>query len=163
MKYIYKISSPNSNNVYVGKSSNNLRARFAQHKYYYNNYLNETCTTFYSSIWVFIDGDAEIEQLEECEDDQSSDRESFYMNKLKNDGLNVVNIRDGKVDKEKAKLRSLQYYFENREKKIQTAKNYYYNNKEKCREYQKNRYQKLKKKSNPPKSPVDPSNCNLEC
>lgn len=165
MKYIYKISSSNSNNVYVGKCGNSLSVRFAQHKYYYNNYIKEVGTPFYSSTWVFIDGDAQIEELELCEDHKSSERESFYMTKLKNDGFNVVNIRDGVVNKEKARQRWIKYYYQNRDKKIQLAKNYYWKNLEKCKEYQKNRYhtQVKKKKPVPPESPVDPLNYILGC
>ena len=159
MKYIYKIFSENSNNVYVGKCSNTLTARYAQHKYYYNNYLKDRTTPFYSSTWVFIDGDAKIEELELCEDHRASARESHYMHKLKKDGANVVNIRDGIVNKEKAKKRWTKYYYENRDKKIEIAKNYYWNNLEKCKEYQKNRYHTLiKKKKDLEEPPVDPLN-----
>ena len=36
MKKVYKLTSPHSNNVYIGKCGGYLSTRYAQHKYYFN-------------------------------------------------------------------------------------------------------------------------------
>jgi len=150
MKFIYKIYSPNSNNIYVGKCGNELNARLCQHRYYFQQFIKKLDNRFYSSSWVFIDGEAKIEQIETCEDSNSSNRESYWIHQLRKEGYNVVNERDGIVNKQKMQERWIKYYYENKEKKIETAKNYYRNNKEKCKAYQKEYYQKKKAKNGLP-------------
>ena len=144
MKSIYKIYSPNSNNIYVGKCGNELNARLCQHRYYFQQYTKKLDNRFYSSSWVFIDGEAKIEEIERCNDIDSSNRESYWIHQLKKDGYNVVNERDGIINKEKQQERSIRYYYENREAKIAIAKKYYQENKEKCRAYQKEYYKNKK-------------------
>ena len=152
MKYIYKVSSPNSNNVYIGKCGNSLNARLCQHRYYYKMYCVNDKNRFYSSAWIFIDGDAKIESLELCEDHLAGKRESYWIHQSAIDGYNVVNIRDGVINKEKKLKRWLKYYYEHREEKIERAKKYYQDNKEKCQAYQKEYYKNKKLKLNGPQS-----------
>ena len=82
---IYKITSPNTDLVYVGKTTlRRLNDRFAQHRCGYNNYLKGLKARTCSSIKVFEHGDCKIELIEETDD---ASREAYWINEL-----NTVNV-----------------------------------------------------------------------
>jgi len=70
--FIYKITSPNTHNIYIGSTFNNINTRFKQHKY------NPTSR----SQLILLAGDPTIELIEEiqCENRiQLNKREGYHI------------------------------------------------------------------------------------
>ena len=75
---IYRIVSPNTELVYVGKTSQTLARRFDCHRSHHKRYLSSK-TRYCSSFKVIECGDAVIELIEETDD---SRREAHWIKKL---------------------------------------------------------------------------------
>lgn len=144
MKKVYKLTSPHSNNVYIGKCGGYLSTRYAQHKYYFNKAMEHNFKHFYSSCWLFIDGDVSITEIEECEDENATTREDHYIKEYRDNGFCVVNERDAVKNVEKTKKTQYLYYHNDRERFITKAKAYYYKNREKILKNNKLKYKKTK-------------------
>ena len=76
---IYKIISPNTDLVYVGKTDQTLSRRLSEHRSAYKGWLAGTCIINYSSFKVLEHGDYSIEMIEETEDKK---RERFWIKEL---------------------------------------------------------------------------------
>tara|TARA_R110002167_G_scaffold75435_2_gene210507 strand:- start:268 stop:849 length:582 start_codon:yes stop_codon:yes gene_type:complete len=113
---IYKIWSPNTEQVYIGATTVTLAQRMGKHRQLTNNCASK----------IIIDlGDAKIELIEEfpCNNKMESDKkEGEYIRKI--DCVNKVII--GRTNKE--------WYIDNKEKKTEQTKIYRENNKEKISE-----------------------------
>ena len=117
---IYKIWSPNTEQVYVGATVQTLSKRMTEHR-------KPTSTTSSSKIIIDL-GDAKIELIEEfpCNNKMESDKkEGEYIRKL------------DCVNKQIAGRTLKEYRFDNKEKRNDEAKVYYINNKVKVDEYKK--------------------------
>ena len=149
---IYVIYNNETNNVYVGSSTNRyLNTRLAQHRYYYRKAKAGERILHYASEKCFEDNngnevDCFIKTV--AEDISPCERyivESFYIHLLKESGFNVVNINDSMIHKEIEKKKrydryhanpekyrkiSKEYYQKNREKVLAKSAKYYYKNKE---------------------------------
>ena len=88
---IYKLTSPNTDLVYVGKTICKLQERLVNHRSDWKCRENGNKRN-YSSYKMFEFGEVSIELIEETEDDS---REAFWINEL-----NSCNIVTFKYDKE---------------------------------------------------------------
>lgn len=136
---IYKITSPNTQDVYVGSTSLKLNVRFSIHKSSYNKS---------SSTQIIQAGDPVIACLEEGEFTDRKlaySKEKEYIDKLRGEGANIVNknipCRTQREWYEFNRDKVKEYYQKNKEK----YKQYYINNREYLINKQKEYYQ-LKQK-----------------
>jgi hypothetical protein len=156
---IYKITSKNTDEVYIGATSQKyISKRFTGHKYQYKKYLNNENKTYLSSFEILKNGDCKIELLESypcnCIEELRK-REGYWQRKIK-----CVNIRtEGRTKEEYLEIRKkykLKYNKENAEKikemkkknypkykenKLLYEKEYVKKNKDKVKLYKKNLYQ----------------------
>ena len=144
---IYKISSPNTNNIYVGSTTKTLKDRLNKHTGNYTSYLNGK-SLHISAYEVIKHGEPQIELIHEETFENKEDLlklEGEYIQNLDN----VVNrIVPGRSEEEKERLRKLtdiayrerykeeikekNKLYREREKETITerCKGYYQNNKE---------------------------------
>ena len=95
--YIYKLTHPNSEYIYVGKTSNPKR-RLMEYRVYSKNYKTAVCRWFNKRM---LEGQCPtMEIIEQVSDDQWQDRERYWIAYYRNlFGRNLVlNIRDGGED-----------------------------------------------------------------
>lgn len=150
--FIYSLySSQDPNKVYIGSTSiKYLSIRKAQHRYYYKRSI-ETGRKIISSFDI-VDSCVNSEDLciEELEVSEESDknREDWWIEHLKENGLDVVNHNRAvySYEVQKGKLRK-RYKQQKEEGKIPSALNYYYNNKERILAKRKEDYKKSKIKN----------------
>ena len=128
---IYKLWSPEGDDLYIGSTTQPLYARLSEHKK-----KRETCT---SKILFEKYDDVRIELIESfpCENkDELNKREGEYIR----NNICVNKVIAGRTKEE--------YYEDNKEKLKEYMKEYdkeyYKNNKEKIKEYQENNKQKIK-------------------
>ena len=123
---IYKIWSPNTEQVYIGATVQSLSMRMAEHRKISNNTRSKNIIDL---------GDAKIELLEEfpCNNKMESD---------KKEGEYIRNLDC--VNKQIAGRTLKEYRFENKVKLNDDAKVYYINNKDKVDEYKKKYYKNNK-------------------
>jgi predicted GIY-YIG superfamily endonuclease len=100
---IYKVTSPNTDLVYVGHTDN-TRKRLIDHRSQYKRWLAGKPQRYCSSYKVLEHGDYSISTIEETED---ADREGYWIREL--DACNIV-----KFDHDKAAWQK-NYYEENKE------------------------------------------------
>ena len=81
MPFVYKITSPNTDKVYVGSTTRTLHTRFRQH-------LKKCNPTTSKEIIDF--GDAVIECLEEVDIDIMKQRERYYIELMRDKCVNQV-------------------------------------------------------------------------
>jgi len=124
---VYVLSSPNTNSVYIGSTTKNLKRRMIVHKSDYKKYL-EGNKKYVSSFEIFKYGDCEIETIKEYDNitkKELCEKEGHYIKNLKN-CVNIVRV--GRTQKE--------YYVDNKEHLKKKANDYYKNNKNKLQEKQ---------------------------
>jgi hypothetical protein len=140
---VYKVSSPNSDQVYIGSTERGLSARFSKHKNAFNSYeKNPENNKYYSVFDVIRCGDAQISLIETFAKISKSDLS-------KKEGEAIMN-HDNCCNKNIAgRNRTMhEYYLENKNALLEKMKIYVSNNKEKISEYTKEycRAWRLKKK-----------------
>lgn len=118
MLKIYRIVDNTNGNIYIGKTTQTLKARLYGHKH------KNTC----SSHNIIKNGDYRIELIEETDDDT---RERYWIQ-----NTDCINIR--KLDYDKIK-QNKKYYENNKEKISQKHKKYIEYNFESIQKYKKNR------------------------
>ena len=143
---IYKISSPNTKNIYIGSTKHDLITRLNQHK----------TASKYNKNWVsskiIIDaGSPEISLIENIECETKRDLFLREGDHIKNNGLlcinkNVAGRTFGPDFKEYKRAYFKKYYIENKEKHILRCMAYYKANREKKLLYFKNYYKQNKRK-----------------
>ena len=134
---IYKISSPSTDKIYIGSTTNTLANRFKSHK----SNSNKTRSTE-----IMILGDAVIECLEEIEfDDETTLRrlEGEYI-KLNLEKCVNKNIA-GRTDTEYSAEYKPMYYLKNKEVIDKKNKEYYELHKQETLDYQRSYYAENKK------------------
>jgi len=95
---IYKLTSLQTDLVYVGKTSQTLSTRFGSHKSHYKNWLKGICPFKYSNFLLDYD-DVKMELIEET---NNSLREIYWIRKLNSVNFNF-NGRDFLICKVKCK------------------------------------------------------------
>ena len=153
---VYKIISNNTNQIYIGSTTQKLHVRLNDHISDFKSWLNKGCH-YLSSFIILEKGDYEIVLLEtvlfqqevelRMKEQDYIDNTEYCVNKVK--AYNNVPISHflkcyRENNKEKIKKNSKEYYENNREKILERMKEYDEKNKEKNRE--KNR--EIDKKSN---------------
>ena len=92
---IYIINSKNTSSVYVGSASRPLNIRLNEHKSHARCFNRGTKRTQCSSRHIIKYDDAKIEVLETIIDtispDNIVDRESYWIELIRNEGVDVVN------------------------------------------------------------------------
>jgi len=83
---IYKIYCNVTNQIYIGSTTQNLKSRLSQHKYFYKQYLNGK-NIYYSSFEILKNNNYEIQLIEKCTLNELKIKEKFYIKYL----INVVN------------------------------------------------------------------------
>jgi hypothetical protein len=83
---IYKIICFDTNKIYIGSTTQNLKSRLSQHIYFYNQYLQGE-KRYYSSFEILKNNNYEIRLIEKCLIEHMKIKEKFYIKML----LNVVN------------------------------------------------------------------------
>jgi predicted RNA-binding Zn-ribbon protein involved in translation (DUF1610 family) len=91
---IYKITSPNTDLVYVGKTNRTLGRRFSGHLSNDKRFLAGKRKRRCTSYKVLEHGDARIELIEETEDASGKQREKYWINAIPN----TCNERRGLYD-----------------------------------------------------------------
>jgi hypothetical protein len=125
--FIYKISSPSTDSVYIGSTTKTIKQRLRKHKSQYKVYLNNK-TNYVSSFELVKYDDCMIELLEQFEFIEQFElfsREAHYI-KLNNKSINKV------IPNRTLK----QYRLDNKEQIKEYAKHYRLDNKEKIKKYQ---------------------------
>lgn len=85
---IYKISSSNTDKIYIGKSKQKyLSQRFAVHNYHYKLYLKNKFA-FVSSFDVIKHGNCKIESLGEYSDEEAKEMEKTFIQQFKSIAVN---------------------------------------------------------------------------
>jgi len=137
---IYKITSPNTQAVYVGSTKLRLNTRFSIHKSSYNKS---------SSRQIIQAGDAKVECLEvgDFPDRKTAyAKEKEYIDKLRGEGAQIINknipCRTQREWYEFNKDKLKEYYQKNKEK----YKQYYVANRDYIIKKQKEYYRKQKQK-----------------
>lgn len=136
MPFVYKISSPHTDKIYIGSTIRTLHLRFLQHK------RKDNRTTSREIISL---GDAIIECLEEVDVDAMKQRERYHIELMEERCVNYQTplrtqkewVEDNK-DYVKDYHRTL--YVENRERINKRNALYYETNKEQCLERQRERW-----------------------
>lgn len=131
---IYKLTSQNTDMIYIGSTTQILRTRYRKHRDYIKNNTNNL-----SSANMFIWGDCEIQLIENypCTNKKELlEREQYYI--ILNSDY-CVNINNAVTNK---KLSFLKYYQSSKYKKTKTQ--YKLSNVEKLRKIYRDDYQKNK-------------------
>jgi GIY-YIG catalytic domain len=144
--YIYKISSPHTDKVYIGSTKETLKRRLQQHNSSYIRYLNKKTTNYVSSFEILKEGDVlilEIERLENITIDELRLRETYLIRNTA-DTVNKVNPRITKHERSEYKT---QYSIENKEHIAEYQKQYQVNHTEEKKKISKKYYDKNKVKT----------------
>ncbi len=110
---IYKLTSTQSNQCYIGSTTRSIYTRLTEHNYNYYQYKNGKYH-YTSSYDIVKFDDAKIELLEEREfkdKKEMLERERFYIDSNEN----AVNQRNPITTKEDIKERKAKYYTDNKE------------------------------------------------
>ena len=120
---IYKISSDNCNQCYIGITKKDIQKRLKEHVACYELFKNEK-TSFITSFKIIENGNYKIELIESFtpkDDQEKKDKEAYYIKTN-----NSVNKRiENRTQKEwtaqnwdRVKEHKLKYYYNNKEKFI---------------------------------------------
>jgi hypothetical protein len=132
---IYKISSPQTDKVYIGSTTQSIYRRLQQHKKNYEQHQNGKYH-YVSSFELVKYNDAVIEEIEEIQYVDKTklyEREKYALEAIQN----VVNKYRPITTTEERKQDLKIYYIDNKEKINEKKKIYNMDNKEKINEYNK--------------------------
>lgn len=127
---IYVIRSPQTDEIYIGSTTQQLSTRFSKHKHDYKRHLNGNYT-FVSSFNLIKLGDAYIELLEIYSCDTKIELEKREGELMRSMNCSNKRIPSGLTREEYNK----KYYGDNREKIMEQNKKYYQDNKETIKKY----------------------------
>ena len=133
--FIYKLTSPSTNKVYIGSTCLAINDRLIRHRASFRTY-NRHRGHYSSAYELMMYPDVECETIEIVDFNDKEflrERENYHI--LRND---CVNIRNAKFDYDV-------YYLLNKER----LKQYYQINSMRKKEYQRKRYNKIKLLKNP--------------
>jgi hypothetical protein len=133
MPFIYKITSPSTDMIYIGATTRTLHLRFLQHKRDGNKTRSNEIIAF---------GDAVIELIEEVELDIMNQQERFYIESMREKCINrKITLRTQKEWRDANKDHTKDYhhtlYVENKEEINARNKLFYQQNREKSLETQR--------------------------
>tara|TARA_R110000868_G_C10837187_1_gene759784 strand:+ start:783 stop:1226 length:444 start_codon:yes stop_codon:yes gene_type:complete len=138
--FIYKISSPSIDKIYIGSTQGKLNVRLNRHKI-----TNDGC----SSEEIVKYDDAIIELIEEIQFTEKEEllwRERYYIELYKTVCVNrIIPIKTDEEKKQEKKIRTANNYQKNKEKIKEYKKKWVEQNREKLKEY-KQKYLKKKKR-----------------
>jgi hypothetical protein len=143
--FIYKISSPSTDSVYIGSTTKTIKQRLKKHKNDYKAYLNNKYH-YVTSFEIVKYDDCIIELLEQFDFEDKNElfgREGYYV-KLDKKAINKV--IPNRTPKE--------YRFDNKEHINEKYKQYYDANKEQIKHYQLDNKEQIKEYKN------EKHNCN---
>jgi hypothetical protein len=164
---VYAIKTHNSDDIYIGSTTQTLKSRLSRHLRDYSKYLIGN-VRFISSFDIIKQEKVYIELLEEYEDITRNElfkHEGKYIkamecvNKIVAGRTRKENYEDNKpkilekrkeqyeANKEKAKQYQKEHYEANKEKAKQYQREHYEANKEKAKEHQKQYYEANKEKA----------------
>ena len=127
MPFVYKISSPSTDKVYIGSTTRSLNRRFSQHKGIGNNTRSKE---------IIALGDAVIECLEKVDADTMKERERYYIELMREKCVN-----------HQTPLRTQKEWCKDNEKYVyEYHHNLYTENKQEINERNKLNYEKNKDK-----------------
>ena len=117
---LYKITSPNTNKVYIGATKTGLNRRLTMHKMCYRSFLNgkQKMTT---SFKILEAGEAKIELIEECRDISKRELHEKEADLMRN----TIHCVNKKIECRTPK----QYYQDHREMLLLKSKLRYYKKK----------------------------------
>ena len=133
---IYKITSINTDKIYIGSTSKKLTERLRSHEYDYKKFQNGKYN-YVKSFEILEKKDYEIQLLEEIENETKKElleREGYYI--LKHRDICVNRCVAGRTDK--------QYYKDNADKIKEVMKQYYKDNADKKKQYRIDNADKMK-------------------
>ena len=135
--YIYKISSPHTDKIYVGSTIRTLEQRFSGHNSHYRQYLEGKKQNFITSFIILEYGDtviAELEKLENVTLEELHFREAYLIRNTENTVNKHIPCRTQKQHYEENIIHftdyKQQYYANNKAKIDERARAYYERNKE---------------------------------
>ncbi len=126
--FIYKISSPQTDKVYIGSTTYSIKDRLSKHKNQYKRYQNVK-DHYVSSFEIVKYDDVKIELIEEIEyvnKKQLFEREKYFMETIQN----VVNKHRPIATKQEKKEQKKEYSVQNKDKIKEAHKQYYKKNKD---------------------------------
>lgn len=139
---IYKIWSVQTDEVYVGSTTQSLAMRMGKHRSNHRCYQGQKCK--YTTSFKILDyGDAKIELIEtfKCSSrEELMAREGYYIRKLDCVNKHIMgrtNKEYREDNEERIKQHKKQYYKDNSERTKQNSKQYYEDNREKVKQHKK--------------------------
>ena len=142
---IYKLWSPQGDDIYIGSTVSSLAKRKGQHKSKYNNGINVSSKILFEKY-----DDVRIELIEEfpCENKMElNKREGYYIRTLECVNKRIAGRTQKEYDKESLEKKR-EYRENNREKIKEKKKEYCENNKDEIKEqskkYRENNREKIK-------------------
>lgn len=133
---IYKITSPNTEQCYIGSTIQSLHRRFQKH---ISDWKSKEKKRFFSSFFILENGDATIELLEEVQVESVRDLEMIEQNWI-DKTPNTVNMFKAYISEEHRAEYWKEYKQEHKEKYIEYYHNYYEEHKEKRAKQSKKRW-----------------------
>ncbi len=153
---VYKIVSDQTDQIYIGSTTQALSRRIAEHRSKYKRWRNDIGGNYTTSFEIVKFKDAKIILLErvECKDRE----ELLKVERRYIESLNCCNkVIPGRTwaeylqdNKEEIKARKKQYYQDNKEEINERNKQYYQDNKENAKQYRQANEMKFKQKFNCP-------------
>jgi hypothetical protein len=140
---IYKISCNISGLQYYGSTSESIDKRLQGHQNSYKRYVDDK-TNYTSSFEIIKNDNYTIELMEECNDENRDERESYYIRNFEC----VNKVIPDRTKKEYMKEYQKEYYENNKEYHKEYHKEYRENNKEKISEKKKEYYENNKERIN---------------
>ena len=145
---IYKLWSPQGDDIYIGSTVSSLAKRKGQHKSKYNNGINVSSKILFEKY-----DDVRIELIEEfpCENKMElNKREGYYIRTLECVNKRIAGRTQKEYDKESLEKKR-EYRENNREKIKEKKKEYCENNKDEIKEqskkYRENNKEKIKERN----------------
>jgi len=129
---IYKIVNDSNDNFYIGSTIQPLYKRMYHHKNQHHRCMSKNLGVDIKDCIIVL-----VENIQCKDKDELLRKERFYIEKYRNEGLNIVNkIIPGRTKKE--------YYEDNKEKIAEQTKKLYEKKKTKRNQQQKENYEKNK-------------------
>jgi hypothetical protein len=148
---VYKITSPNTDKIYIGSTTKSLKERFTRHMASYKSYTNETGTQYITSFEILKFGNINIELLEELlvTKKELHKRERYFIELNKEIATNkaIPTRTDAEYRFDYKEIRAknqLEYNIKNKDIRAKKQQEYNIRNKEMMKERRKINYEKHK-------------------
>jgi len=136
---IYAIRSHQTDEIYIGSTTQSLSKRFSNHKSKYKLYLDGNLKKYLTSSKILQYDDAYIELFEEYPCDNK-----IMLNKREGEIIRLNNCVNKCIAGQTSKEQKREYYEKNKDKMREKQKEYWKQNKDKMREYCKEYYEQNK-------------------